>query len=67
MVLAWSPDSKLLAIGGFAVLVWEPASNQQLFSYRGHSGAVTALAWSPDGQMIASGGYDETVQVWKAS
>ncbi len=67
LVLGWSPDGALLAIGGFSVLLWEPATNQQLFSYRGHSGAVTALAWSPDGQMIASGGYDETVQVWKAS
>jgi eukaryotic-like serine/threonine-protein kinase len=44
-----------------------PPAPQLLYTYRGHSGSVSAVAWPPDGNRIASGGYDNTVQVWDAT
>jgi WD40 repeat protein len=42
--------------------------SQPLFTYRGHTGSVTAVAWSLSGQYIASFGVvDSSVQVWDAN
>ncbi len=66
--VAWSPNSKHLAIGGNdkQVRVWNLASRKETFSYHGHSGYVIAATWSPDGSKIASAGVDRSVQVWQA-
>ncbi|MGO8748951.1 MAG: WD40 repeat domain-containing protein [Thermoguttaceae bacterium] len=64
--VAFSPDGKLLAIGGAVpakngyargeILVWDVASSQQRHVLAGHPGAVGALAFTPDGKILASGG-----------
>src|SRR5947209_471674 len=42
--------------------------SRPLYTYRGHTGSVTAVAWSPHGQSIASAGtLDSSVQVWDAN
>src|SRR6266496_2999159 len=66
--LAWSPDSKNIALGNIdgTVRVWEPSTNKVL-AYKGQSMNVYSLAWSPDGTRIASGSIDDTVQIWDAS
>jgi len=74
--VAWSPDGKLIASGGRdkTVQVWpvsqgvqvvDPATEGNIFIYRGHTINVSAVAWSPDGKRIASGAWDNTVQVWQ--
>jgi len=65
--VAWSPDGKRIASASREVQVWDATDGGNVFTYRGHSGAVLAVAWSRDGKRIASGSEDETVQVWEAS
>src|SRR5579863_1262864 len=68
LTVAWSPNSKLIASGGYdqTVQVWDAISGSRVFIYQGHSAWVKAVVWSPDGRRIASGGADGTVQVWDA-
>jgi len=64
--LAYSLDGKRLATGSYdgMVQVWDTATNQQLQTYKGHSGGVESLAFSPKGSHLATGGMDGTVRVW---
>jgi WD40 repeat protein len=66
--LAWSPDGKRIASGGYdtTVQVWDAVDGGNVFTYRGHTADVSTIAWSPDGRRIASGSGDYTVQVWNA-
>ncbi len=66
--LAWSPDGTRIASASNdkTVLVWDAATGNPFFTYRGHSRWVYAVAWSPDGIRIASAGTDKSVQVWQA-
>ncbi|HZT58913.1 MAG TPA: WD40 repeat domain-containing protein, partial [Pyrinomonadaceae bacterium] len=65
-VIAFSPDSKLLASGGAdnTIRLWDWETGQQVRAFEGHTGYVSALAFSPDGKLLASGGNDRTVGVW---
>jgi WD40 repeat protein len=68
MCLAFSPDSKRLALGSYdAALVWDVVGGQQLFQLNGHQDYVGSLAFSPDGKLLASGGWDELVILWDAA
>lgn len=64
--IAFSPDSKMLAVGGHdrSVRVLEVASGQERVRFDGHLAEVSALAFAPNGQLLASGSYDRTALVW---
>lgn len=67
--LAFSPDGRILASGGFndrdqdgRVHVWDIATGQQLHELKGHQYYVYEIAFSPDGKTLATG--SETVRLW---
>src|SRR6266567_1733516 len=66
--LAWSPNGRYIASGGWdnTVQVWDVNNGTNYRTYTRHSDFVSALAWSPDSRYIASGDRDHIVQVWNA-
>jgi WD40 repeat protein len=66
--VAWSPDGKRLASGGYDryVKVWDPQTGREMLSLPGHNKSVDSIAWSPDGTQLATADT-ETVRIWDAS
>jgi WD40 repeat protein len=55
--LKFSPDGKILAVGGYRdVRIIEAASGNELASLSGHTDYVRSIAFSPDGKRIAAAG-----------
>jgi WD40 repeat protein/DNA-binding XRE family transcriptional regulator len=65
----YSPDGKLLALGGSdgTVTVVDTANGQGLLSFAAYSNSVSSLTYSPDGKRIAVAGRDNTAKVWDAA
>ncbi|MCS7185681.1 MAG: protein kinase [Armatimonadetes bacterium] len=64
--VAFSPDSSLLASGGFdrTVRLWDFRSGKQLRVMKGHEDSVLAVAFSEDGRRLGSASADRTVRLW---
>jgi len=66
--VAFSPDGRWLAGGGFAQVVhlWDTATGEEQFTFKGHREQVTAIAFAPDGRTLASASSDErtTLKLW---
>jgi hypothetical protein len=63
--LAFSPDGRLLALGGDKfVSFWDLATGKSRGRYDGHGAAVVALAFAADGKSAASASADSTALVW---
>ena len=59
-------DGQFLVVGtqGGALKVYEVVSGAFVVSFKGHSGAVSAIARSHNGKFIVTGGEDQTIRVW---
>jgi WD40 repeat protein len=67
--VAAAPDGRLLAAGGaesHAVRVWQLPTGQELGTFRGHGGPVTALAFCAGGKLM-SVNADGTALIWDTS
>jgi WD40 repeat protein/serine/threonine protein kinase len=64
--LAWSPDGKCLASGGFddTIRFWDAATGRQLLCAAAPWG-ITDVSWSPDGRRLATANWsDKSVGLW---
>lgn len=69
--LAWRPDGKAIALGGYqSVRLMDAAGQVETSKLAGHADAVRALAWSKDGSILAAAGgvpgRKGEVKIWKA-
>ena len=48
------------------VVLWNPATGQQIASIKGHGKAITEVTFSRDGKLIASAATDNTIKIWEA-
>jgi RNA polymerase sigma factor (sigma-70 family) len=64
--LTFSPDGRLLALGGDdqAVHFYDTETGKWLRRLEGHQGEVKTLAFSPEGRRLASGSFDTTALIW---
>jgi WD40 repeat protein len=72
--LAFSPDGKLLGVGGGlparsgTVLLYDAASPARpVKKLAGHTDVVYDFAWSPNSARIATASFDKQVRIWDAA
>src|SRR5262245_31580169 len=64
--LAFSPDGKVIATGGYdeAMYLWDARTGRELRRLRQIKGQVYAVAFSPDGRLVAASGGHNTIHLW---
>src|SRR5205085_2585190 len=69
--VAWSPDSTLLALGGWdgAIHLWRAADGQKAGTFAAPSSAITDVVWSPDGTLLAAtcDDWESPVLIWNVA
>lgn len=66
--LRYSPDSKLIAVGGddLKVMIFDSKTLKYLFSFTGHTGCIQDIVWTyeNDELKVISVSMDATMRVW---
>ncbi|MCU1261479.1 MAG: Planctomycete cytochrome [Bryobacterales bacterium] len=67
--LAWSPNGKMIAVGGMGpqVNVYDSDSGTLSVSCKGHEAGIYAIAFSPASDRLATGGFDGHVRIYNAA
>lgn len=67
--LAWSPDGRLIAVGGAAleVNVYDAESGTLVCSAKGHSAGIYTIAFSQDSAVLATAGFDGQVRLYNSA
>jgi WD40 repeat protein len=65
--VAYSPDGKLLAIGGAGpeVRIHDSAEGKRVTTLKGHEGAIFAVAFHPSTNVVVTGGFDGKVRMYE--
>jgi WD40 repeat protein len=65
-IVAFSPNGKLLAVGGCSneVHLWNSATHKRVRVIHPRGGWVRCFAFSPDGQKFVTGGSEHALQLW---
>ena len=67
--LAFSPDGRTLASGGFReVILWDVTKGHHKVTLIGHTSSAENVVFSPDGRTLASSGatLDDSIYLWDA-
>lgn len=64
--IAYSPDGKLLAVGGAGpeVRIHDASEGKRLTTLKGHEGAIFAIAFNPSTNQIVTGGFDGQLRIY---
>ena len=67
LVLAWSPDERLIASASLdgTIAIWDPAQGAVASRLNPLAGAMSSVTWSPDGTLIAGGTFSGGIPVWE--
>jgi mono/diheme cytochrome c family protein/dipeptidyl aminopeptidase/acylaminoacyl peptidase len=67
--LAWSPDGKMIAVGGMGpqVNIYDSESGTLLASCKGHQAGIYAVGFNPASDRLATGGFDGHVRIYNAA
>ncbi len=67
--LAWSPNGRMIAVGGMApqVNVYDADTGALIASCNGHSAGIYAVAFNPAANRLATGGFDGHVRIYDPS